>query len=462
MNNSLLFRNVEVRHRAVDVLVADGHVVAIGEGLSARAEVVDGRGGALLPGLHDHHVHLLAMAAARQSIDVSQLDRQGFVDALRAADHANPRSTWLRVIGYHESAIGLVDRETLDEILVDRPVRVQHATGAMWVCNTAGLDAARLADAPQEGVERDASGVMTGRLFGLDDWFARILPRDALDVAAVGRELTRFGITGVTDMTPYRDVHDLDALRDGVETRALMQRVTVSGAPTLDRADLAPLQPGPAKIIVNDARPPDPELLARDIAAAHTQQLPVALHCASRLGVVLALAALEQAGAGQGDRMEHGAVIPPELFARLRATGVTVVTQPAFVYARGDRYLADVETVDVPHLWRCRSLLDHGIAVGFGSDAPYGPPDPWLAIQAATTRRTRADRLLGSEERLSPKDALERFLAASNNPGGRPRCIERGTSADLCLLHVPLAVAVLSPSAEVVRATIIDGEVVGT
>ena len=49
------------------------------------------------------------------------------------------------------------------------PVRVQHRTGAMWVLNSAALAATGLADLDDPGVERDADGRATGRLYRLDD-----------------------------------------------------------------------------------------------------------------------------------------------------------------------------------------------------------------------------------------------------------------------------------------------------
>ncbi len=172
---------------------------------------------------------------------------------------------------------------------------------------------------------------------------------------------------------------------------------------------------------------------------------------------MLAVAALEATGARAGDRIEHGAVIPPELFARLAALRVTVVTQPAFVRERGDRYVAEVDAADRPHLWRCASLLAAGVPVGMGSDAPHGPLDPWLAIRAATERRTRTGRVVGPDERVDAASALARFLAPWDAPGGPPRRVHVGAAADLCLLHVPLDEMLRAPTADAVRLTVVDG-----
>jgi predicted amidohydrolase YtcJ len=239
--------------------------------------------------------------------------------------------------------------------------------------------------------------------------------------------------------------------------RDLVQHVVVTGAPDLDVGDLDPLGVGPAKVVVDDRNPPSIDALADQIATAHRRRGTVALHCASRLALVLTVAAFEQVGACAGDRVEHGAVVPPELFVRLRDLGLTVVTQPAFVHARGDRYLADVEPEDVPHLWRCASLREAGIRVGFGSDAPHGPLDPWLAIRSATDRCTRDGRVLGADERVEGSEALARYLAPADDPGGPPRRVEVGAPGDLCLLHAPVGEVLRAPSADAVRATMVAG-----
>ena len=121
--------DVEVEGHATDVRVVDGVVDEIGHGLrplGLDTEVVAGGGGALIPGLHDHHVHLLAMAAAADSIDLA-VDTPHWVDRLRATSARN--GAWIRLIGHHESRDGVLDRDGLDRLRADVPVKVQHRGG---------------------------------------------------------------------------------------------------------------------------------------------------------------------------------------------------------------------------------------------------------------------------------------------------------------------------------------------
>lgn len=88
--------------RVVDVRLDRTVVTEVADGLPTQGAelVLDGQGAALIPGLHDHHIHLLAGAAASRSVDCSVS-----LDALRTA----PGSDWVRGVGYHESVAGELD-----------------------------------------------------------------------------------------------------------------------------------------------------------------------------------------------------------------------------------------------------------------------------------------------------------------------------------------------------------------
>ena len=125
-----------------------------------------------------------------------------------------------------------------------------------------------------------------------------------------------------------------------------------------------------------------------------------------------------------GDRLEHASVMPPAIAEWIARLGITVVTQPNFIRERGDSYLREVDTSDQPWLYRCRGAIDAGIALGGGTDAPYGDPDPWLAMQAAVTRRTLDGARVGVNECVTPERALELFTSPADaipfqalNPG---------------------------------------------
>jgi predicted amidohydrolase YtcJ len=365
-------------------------------------------------------------------------------------------SGWLRGVGYHESVAGPLDRDRLDAWVSRLPLRVQHRSGALWIlnspaCRAIGLDAG--VDAP--GVERDASGRATGRLFRLDAWLREQLGAEPLpDLAPVGALLARYGVTGVSDATPALAPAAVAALAGG----ALPQQLVLLGAD----APVAGAQLGPLKLLLDErALPPLAQLVER-IRTTHAQGRCVAVHCVTRAELVLTLAAFEEAGVSEGDRIEHASVAPPEGVAWIARLGLTVVTQPGFVHSRGDAYLREVEPRDRAWLYRCAGFTAAGVALGAGTDAPFGEPDPWLAMQAAVDRRSAAGATLGAAEALSPERALALFSTPADAPGGAPRQIALGAPADLCLLDRPWARARDTLTSEAVLATVCAGRSIYT
>jgi predicted amidohydrolase YtcJ len=153
-------------------------------------------------------------------------------------------------------------------------------------------------------------------------------------------------------------------------------------------------------------------------------------------------------------------VTPPDVMALLAELRVRVVTQPGFVRERGDAYAENVDAADLPWLYRCAGFLDARVPLAAGTDAPFGDPDPWRAMQTAVDRRTETGVLLGAEERLAPERALSLFISPPEAPGDAPRRVAPGARADLCLLDRPWSQARETLSSESVVATIRDGRVV--
>jgi predicted amidohydrolase YtcJ len=477
----LLLRGAEVHGRApVDVRIADGAVAEIGRDLphGEREEVIDARGGAVLPGLCDHHLHLHAIAAAAASVPCGP-PAAASPAALAAALAAAPSGEdgWVRGVGYTEDVAGLLDAAGLDRLHRDRPVRLQHRSGALWIINTAGVRALGLAEAEHPGIERDGQGRPTGRLWRADDWLRARLPRARPpDLAATGARLARLGVTHVTDATPDLDAAAIDAIRAAMASGSLPQHVQLLGVPlgwapaAAPRAATAgPRAPavrpdspgaGPFKLVIPDSALPDIDTLTERIRAAHGDGRAVAVHCVSREALVLLLAALDDAGTRSGDRVEHAALVPAEFIPRLHRLGLTVVTQPGFLAQRGDDYVRDVPAAEHGDLYRARSLLDAGIGCALSSDAPYGPLDPWAVMAAAAGRRAPSGHVIGPDERLTPGQALAGYLGPPGDPGAPPRRVAAGSPADLVLLRVPLAEALAAPSAGLVAVTIIAGSVV--
>lgn len=328
--------------------------------------------------MHDHHIHLFATAAALRSAQCSPSDardRKGLRVALQQ-QAPDPRG-WIRGVGYHESVAGDLDRNALDALLPDRPVRVQHRTGQLWMLNSRAIERLGLdrdARVPS-GVECDAAGYATGRVYRCDAWLReRIGPDAPPSLADVSRRLAALGVTAVTDATASNGPDELAAFAAARARGELSQRIVVMGS--LELSELRPppgVAIGPVKIHLAEAELPDPDAVIATIRAAHGRRRNVAIHATTRVELVFALAAYEAAGVCAGDRLEHVHVAPPECVATVARLGLTACVHPDLIEARRASWLDEVEAADAPWLGRIDLLRAAGVPLLPGSDAPHGP-----------------------------------------------------------------------------------------
>lgn len=411
--------------------------------------VVDAKGGALLPGLHDHHMHFLASAAYEESINC---DNEEFKDVQNFRNYVELQEGdgWIRAVNFSEAVFGFLDAQTLDELVDSRPIRMQHSSGKFWVLNSLGSEALKLRDFTHlDGVESDRRGNPTGRLFRMDGWLRNQAKITLPDIKSYSRKLSSYGITCFTDTSATNNSQVQAEFKKWSKEGLIQQKYWLMGDETV--------QGGPMKIVLDEDALPDIKLLVRRINIARQMNRNVAFHCTTHIELLFAIAALKDSSIEEGDRIEHGSIITDEMIKELRFLGLTVVTQPGFLWERGDRYLEQLNDGERRDLYRCRSLIDQGVKVAVSSDAPYGPISPWDVIKHSNERFTKSGAVVGEVERISAATALRSYLTSKNDPAGEVRHIQVGSAADLCLLDQPLGEALKSPCAVSVAATIIDG-----
>jgi predicted amidohydrolase YtcJ len=413
---------------------AEARIEEMGQDLVAEPGegVLYAGGGTVLPGLHDHHVHLRSAASALDSFLVGPpgvTTRDQFTQLLT---NATPGPDgWIRAVGYHESVAGELHRAALDSVVRHTPLRIQHRSGALWILNSEALGRVGLPDHPD------------GRLRSADRGWSDALQQRETDLAELSRRITATGVTGVTDATP-----DL-AADDMVSLVVAHRRGEFRPRPSF-------LSPG--KKILHDDRL-DLDALTGWVAEHHRDDRPVAVHCVTAAQLVVTIAALRAAGSHPLDRIEHAAVVPDDNLADLAELGVTVVTQPNFVAERGDQYLSDVPAQEHAQLWRVASLRDAGVPVALSTDMPFGHGDPWTAMRAAVYRTTPSGAVLNATECVSARTALAMFLGRADQPA-RQRTVDIGQPGDLCVLTEPPATALAELDAGMVAATVIGGDLV--
>ena len=430
----MLIKNVDIFGECLDVRVDKAVISQVGRNLSGIADI-DGTGCALIPGLHDHHIHLNAAAASLSSVKCGPphvRDEQDLITRL----HASAGSDWIRGIGYHQSVAGEIDRAWLDRHGPNRPIRIQHRSGRLWILNSLGMDALGLTT-PQDG-----------RLFDADQVIHQSHSKP--DLKALTQTLLSYGVTGVTEVTPRNGPKDFEYYL----TESQPLHLCVMGSE--DLTDVDHPSRGALKLHYHDYDLPSLDALTAEIAKAHEAGRSVAAHCVTRTEIMLTLAALEAAGALPEDRIEHAAIADDATLEWIARLGLTVVTQPHFIHERAEAYRKDVPSEDHPHLWRLGSFLKAGIKFAAGSDAPFGGLDPWMSMAACLSRPDGFD----PSEAISAEQALALYTKPAVRAGDPPRCIKPGQIADFCLLDRPWSEARQDLSAVTVHATWIAGHCV--
>jgi predicted amidohydrolase YtcJ len=450
----LVIRNIaDFSGRPIIAAIRDGRILAWGSDVPVAGPELDGQGATLLPGLHDHHIHIMASAARLCSVDLSGLaSESAVIETLRSAAASKPSGAWIRAIGYDERAAGLPDAARLDGWLPAHALRMQDRTGALWMLNQAGLDILGCGPYPP-GVELTPSGCPAGRIWREDVWLRVRIGAQIPDLACLGAQLAHYGLTGLSDASAHNGPPEAGALTMAHACGDLPQRLMILGREELPASECYAV--GPVKIVFDERDLPGHEAVESRIRAARRLCRPVAAHCVTLTELLFFLSALEASGgACPGDRIEHGGIIPASLLPELARTGLTIVTNPAFIHDRGDRYLREVDAEELADLYRLGSLSRAGIPVAAGSDGPYGALDPLVSVRAALTRRTSAGTVIGPAESISFRAALGLYLGSAGKPA-RPRwCLLPGDPADLCLID-----GITEPDRMRVTATVIGGRI---
>jgi len=488
------------------IAIAGGRVVAAGTRQDVDAAVgpgtrlVDARDRAVVPRLHDFHIHLVGLARARRDVSLDgAADVREVAGRVREAARGARADAWLTGRGWSEAQLAGVPLAELEEATGGRPAFfMSHDGHSAWASAAARALAGLRAGAPDPAggrVERDAhgepSGILRESALGLVAPIVARLQGQGLrePLAETLRELASFGITGATDAGDYTsengigtdaDLGDsfsaltdlaelidgrlrltLDIPADAIATaaaRGLRTAAPLDGRRTMrfgwakEYSDGA-LGSGTAALFEpRTCGEPSagilrvqPEELDALFAAARPAGIGMAVHAIGDRAVAMVLDAVERAGSPlhgtPNDRMEHVQLARAVDRARFAPLGVTASVQP--IHAAADRDLVEAcwggRQADA---YAFRSLADAGALLAAGSDAPIESANPWLGMFAAVHRRFPTDRRgdWRPEESVSVAQALSAYtLAPAVAIGAADEGhLLPGARADLAVLSVDL------------------------
>lgn len=189
-----------------------------------------------------------------------------------------------------------------------------------------------------------------------------------------------------------------------------------------------------------------PEDLGEVVVAADAAGLQIAVHAIGDRASSLALDALEQAIAVDGDRprlhrIEHLEYAAPDTAHRMVRLGVTASMQPVHadpaIYANWAAQLGD-ERTERGFAWS--EYEDAGALLAFSTDTPAAPYEPLPNMYVASTRASALDTAFPAihPERAIPLErALQhatRDAAASVGDGEHRGTLRSGSAADFVVI----------------------------
>jgi predicted amidohydrolase YtcJ len=461
--------------------------------------VLDCRGRTILPGFVDNHLHLHGFAESLISINLSpRCDVHSISDLqtrIRQESKNHSPGEWIRARGYNEFYLAEKrhpNRWDLDEATSRHPIKLTHRSTRAHVLNSMALRLANISrespDPPDGLIERDlASGEPTGLLFGMNDYLSKIVPPMSMErmsaaVRMADEKLSSLGITSIHDVSARNNFQRISRFRDWKSQGVLKSRVQAAlgiegfrecaGSPCFDGTERDPIPLTGVKIIVHETTGrlmPTQDELNQLVLEIYRSGQEVILHAIEGRTIDAACSAIEYAMAKSSKpdprpRVEHCSVCTPDQAKRMATLGISVVTQPSFIYYNGDRYLRTVPKHHLDHLYPIAMLIRSGVRVAASSDGPIVPPDPLIGIYSAVTRKTEGGEIVSPEEGIRPAEAIRMYTRevgkARFEEGGRGS-ITPGKPADLVVLSGdPLQVPPDGIKDLTVEMTILNGEVV--
>lgn len=426
-----------------------------------EANLIDGKGLTLLPGITDAHGHVSSLGYALLQIDLRGATSARQVSSLISKyAKEKPFLNWIQGRGWNQVLWPGQQYPTapiLDELVSDRPVWLERIDGHAGWANSKALALAGISantiSPPGGEIIRDQNGNPTGIL--IDNAMAlvnQIIPPPsdeemAAALAVATSHLLSLGITSVHDAGVsgrendyYRQLANsgnLDVRLYGMisSTDPELGRI-LSAGPSNDPLDLysarsvkvytdgalgsrgaALLEPYSDRASHSGLLLTSKEQLRAIFSLSIQAGFQVAIHAIGDKGNRIALDEVEHAYATIGGRklrhrIEHSQVVALDDIPRFKSLDVIASMQPT--HATSDMNMAEdrlgSDRLKGAYAWR--SFLDQGSVLVSGSDFPIELANPFHGIHAAVTRQNQFDEPYGgwiSKQAMTTEEAVRSF-----------------------------------------------------
>jgi len=441
---------------AAAAAIKQGVILAIGDEASVerykgpKTQLIDLKGAAVLPGLHDMHVHPMGAGLAELTCRFPQGSSAAVIQkAVQQCAAKRAKGEWITGGQWDASSFGATppNREFLDRAAPNNPVVLTDISGHSAWANSEALRLAKISSAtpnPPGGIiEKDAKGEPTGLLREAGAALVRgIVPpytpeQNARALKSSLDLMLSYGITSLTDavvdgsiLNAYATLADRGELKQRVkgclvwgrampgsadprqpeyiQLRNLYARerfhptcikIFLDGVPT-DGHTAAMVEPYADAKGKDDARAKGllmvpPAALNAALIDFDAQGFTVKMHAAGDAAVREGLDAIEAARkangfSGQLHEVGHDSFVQMSDIQRARAIGATFEMSPYIWYP--NPIIPDIAKAIGPERMKrwipVKDAIDSGALVVPGSDWSVVPSvNPWIAIETLVTRQ---------------------------------------------------------------------------
>ncbi len=463
------------------ILYSENGIIAVGSaeeiracpGYEASRKIISD--GVIIPALSDSHIHLLAYAKQKNSIDLSKLKSKAeMMELLKARAAELEPGAWVCGHNLNESCWSepvMPDRHDLDGSGIKNPILLHRVCTHATMLNSRALALSGLDKKTNEqGILRDSSGEPTGIIVEdaqtyahskmAEETFNRktllnlikgalkecssygfstlyINGADSLGMIEymdIYQELFEKGELGMR-IFAYYDLPTSPRITTGFGDRwinyqgykffldgSLGARTAALTRPYSDAPETSGMYIHEVGELAESLKMLDDiscQSLVHTIGDAALDQLIDALEIARKDRSPEFLAGLPSLV------VNHCMICRPEQIERMKKLRLAATIQSTYVIS--DRQMAPLrlsDRIEKGWAYRCKSLLDAGIIVNGSSDAPIETLNPWDGIFRAVTRYSGQDIWM-PHEKVSVEEALSLYTA---NPAISQGAIDwRGT-----------------------------------
>ncbi len=520
--NGKIFTSDPENPYAEAMIVEDGRVTWVGAGAGLPAdsydETVDLQGIRVLPGFVDAHMHPVMLADFSKKISslppkVNSIEE--LKQAIREVRNAQGPGKWIEGWGYDEGKLAerrSPTRYDLDEGCSDSPVSIIRTCGHIRCVNSKALELAgitRDTPDPQGGqIDRDENGEPTGVLReNARNLVAPLIPETTQEqkvdlVADLGQLLLSQGITAICDMGNLDPSDNYDIYTQAVK-KGLKQTVGVyymwdfyAGNPDFaipkDRFDRSRQVSAVGLKLIGDGSVSgrtawmnapylgagddyglpvcSDELLESAIAFCRKNRCQLSMHAMGGRAIDrIVNRVYPEEKWTPGDiphlRMEHWTEPSAEAIRKSAQKGLAVATQPIFLYAEIESYLANLGEERMKKTYPVKDMLKAGVPVCFSTDAPATswavPSDPFPCIKGSVTRTAWDGTDCGQGQAIDIETAIRLYTRESARVAGFPEMgeLKAGYRANFITLSEDiLAIDPMRINQVCVTSTYVDGE----